>query len=83
MKLTYYGHACFAVETGGVTILFDPFISRNPMARDIEVNSIKADYVFISHGHGDHVADLLSIAKKTNAKCVAPAEISYCLNGKA
>jgi len=79
MKFTYYGHACFSVETGGKTILFDPFISPNPMAKDIDVNGIKPDYIFVSHGHGDHVADLLSIAKRTNAKCVASAEISYWL----
>ena len=64
MKFTYYGHACFSIETGGTTILFDPFISPNPMAKDIDVNSIKADYIFVSHGHGDHVADLIGIAKE-------------------
>jgi len=79
MKLTYYGHACFSVEAGGKTILFDPFISPNPQAKHIDVTSVKADYIFLSHGHGDHVADVLNIAKRTNAMCVAPAEISYWL----
>jgi L-ascorbate metabolism protein UlaG (beta-lactamase superfamily) len=79
MKFTYYGHACFAVETAGKTLLFDPFITPNPMAKDVDVNSLKADYIFLSHGHGDHVADAISIAKRTNALCVAPAEISYWL----
>jgi L-ascorbate metabolism protein UlaG (beta-lactamase superfamily) len=79
MKLTYYGHACFSVETGGRIILFDPFISPNPLAKHIEVNSIRADYIFLSHGHDDHVADVLDIAKRNNAKCVAAAEVSYWL----
>ncbi|MEP7318806.1 MAG: metal-dependent hydrolase [Panacibacter sp.] len=76
MKLTYYGHACFSVETGSTKILFDPFISGNPMAKHIDINSIEADYIFISHGHGDHIADLLAIAKRTGATCVAAAEIA-------
>ena len=76
MKLTYYGHACFAIETGNKKILFDPFITDNPLAENIDVNSIEADFIFVSHGHGDHVADLVSIAKRTNALCVACAEIA-------
>lgn len=82
MKLTYYGHACFAVETGGKKILFDPFITGNPLAKNIDANSIEADFIFISHGHGDHVADLLDIAKRTDALCVACAEIADWLEGK-
>ena len=76
MKLTYYGHACFAVEVEGKMILFDPFISHNPQAKHINVNAIKADFIFLSHGHGDHVADAVAIAKQTNALCVAAAEIA-------
>lgn len=79
MKFTYYGHACFAVEFNKKIILFDPFIKGNPAASSINVSSIKADYLFLSHGHGDHVADAIEIANNTNAMCVAPAEISYWL----
>lgn len=61
MKFTFYGHACFSVETGGKTILFDPFISANPKASHINLNSIKADYILLSHGHQDHVADVAAI----------------------
>lgn len=75
MKFTYYGQACFQVEVNGKKILFDPFISGNPLTKDIAVDSIEADYIFVSHGHGDHVADLVSIAKRTNAKVVCIAEI--------
>lgn len=63
MKLTYYGHACFLVETNGKRILFDSFISPNELAKNIDVNNIKCDYIAISHGHYDHIADAVTIAK--------------------
>ncbi|XZF14473.1 metal-dependent hydrolase [Chitinophagaceae bacterium MMS25-I14] len=75
MKFTYYGHACFAVEAGGKKILFDPFITHNPLAKHIDINSIEADYILLSHGHGDHVADLPAIAKNTGATVVAMPEV--------
>ncbi|MBS1730124.1 MAG: metal-dependent hydrolase [Bacteroidetes bacterium] len=79
MHLTFYGHACFLIETNGKKLLFDPFISGNEAARNIDIKKIEADYIFVSHGHGDHTTDLLGIARRTNALCVAPAEISYWL----
>ncbi len=75
MKFTFYGHACFVIETGGKKFLFDPFISGNELAKDIDINSIEADYILVSHGHGDHVADLVSIAKRTGALVIAAYEI--------
>ena len=74
MKFTYYGHACFAVEAGGKSLLFDPFISPNPLAKDIDLKKISADFILVSHGHGDHVADVVEIAKRTEAKVIAPFE---------
>lgn len=81
MNITYYGHSCFSVETAGKHILFDPFISPNELARKIDVNSVKADYILISHGHEDHIADAVSIAKRTGATCVSNYEI-YVWLGK-
>lgn len=75
MKFTFYGHACFAVEIAGKKLLFDPFITGNPLAKDVDVNSIEADYILISHGHGDHVGDLVSIAKRTGATVIGAAEV--------
>jgi L-ascorbate metabolism protein UlaG (beta-lactamase superfamily) len=75
MTFTFYGHATFSIEVNGKTLLFDPFFSGNGAAKDIDVNKIKADYIFLTHGHGDHVADAVSIAKRTGASCVAPAEM--------
>lgn len=80
MKLTYYGHSCFAVEIKGKKILFDPFITYNELAKNIDVNSIEADYIFLSHGHADHIADCISIATRTNAQVVAVFEIHEWLN---
>ena len=62
LKITYLGHACFLIEVGNANLLFDPFISPNPLAKDIDVNTIKADYILVSHGHEDHVADVATIA---------------------
>jgi L-ascorbate metabolism protein UlaG (beta-lactamase superfamily) len=75
MKFTYYGHSCFAIETDGRKFLFDPFISPNELAKDIDVEKIEADYILVSHGHGDHVADLVPIAKRTGAKVIAAYEV--------
>ncbi|RCH55787.1 metal-dependent hydrolase [Mucilaginibacter hurinus] len=75
MKLTYYGHACFSVNINGKHILFDPFITPNPLAKNVDIDTIAADYIFISHGHFDHVNDAVAIAKRTGAKVVANWEI--------
>ncbi len=80
MKLTYYGHSCFMVTIGGKNILFDPFITYNELAKDIDVNSLTPDYIFLSHGHVDHIADCISIAKRTGCMVVANWEIHEWLN---
>jgi L-ascorbate metabolism protein UlaG (beta-lactamase superfamily) len=82
MKLTYYGHACFAVEAGGKTLLFDPFITPNPLADKIDVKKIPADFILISHGHSDHVADVVEIAKRTGATVIAPFEVGSWFEAK-
>lgn len=76
MKLTYYGHACFLVNVAGKNLLFDPFIRHNELAKHIDVTSIPADYIFVSHGHFDHMADALEIAQRTGAKIVSNFEIA-------
>lgn len=79
MDITYYGHSCFGVKINGKNILFDPFISPNELAKDINVDTVEADYILISHGHEDHIADALSIAKRTNAMIVTNWEIAVWL----
>ena len=80
MKFTYYGHSCFGVRIKGKSIVFDPFILHNELAKDIQPDSIEADYIFLSHGHADHIADCISIAKRTGCKVVANWEIHEWLN---
>jgi len=75
MNLTYYGHSCFGVEVNGKYLLFDPFISQNPLAKNIEIEKVPADYILISHAHGDHVFDVETIASRTNAKIISNYEI--------
>ena len=82
MLITFYGQASFMVETGGKKLLFDPFISPNPLAKDIDINSLKPDYILVSHGHGDHVADLLAIQKNSGAIVICIAEIAGWLGSK-
>ncbi len=76
MQVTYYGHSCFAVETGGKKLLFDPFISPNELARQVDINTIEADYILLSHGHADHVADAEAIARRTGATIVGAYEVT-------
>jgi L-ascorbate metabolism protein UlaG (beta-lactamase superfamily) len=80
MKITFYGHSCFGIEIKGKHLLFDPFISPNPLAAHIDVNSVKADFILQSHGHMDHIADIVAIAKRTGAIVICAYEIHEWLN---
>lgn len=75
MKITYYGHACFGVEIGDKSIIFDPFITPNEQAANIDISTIKANYVLLSHGHVDHIADAEAISQLNNATIVSNFEI--------
>src|SRR5580658_6549662 len=82
MKVTYYGHSCFSVELNRKHLLFDPYITPNPLAKAIKIKDIRSDYIFISHGHDDHLADAAKIAKKTQASVIANFEVAEWLNKK-
>jgi L-ascorbate metabolism protein UlaG (beta-lactamase superfamily) len=75
MKFTYYGHASFMIETQGKKLLFDPFISPNELASDIDISTIKPDYIILSHGHGDHVADVEQIYNQSEATIISTYEV--------
>jgi L-ascorbate metabolism protein UlaG (beta-lactamase superfamily) len=75
MKFTSYGHSCFAVETAGKTLLFDPFITPNEAAKCIDPATLRADYILVTHGHFDHIADAAALAKSTGATVVSNFEI--------
>jgi L-ascorbate metabolism protein UlaG (beta-lactamase superfamily) len=82
MKITYYGHSCFAAEIAGKHLLFDPFITPNPLAKAVDVKKIKADYILISHAHDDHMADAVSLAKQTGAMVISNFEIGEWLGSQ-
>ncbi|WP_187261465.1 metal-dependent hydrolase [Pontibacter beigongshangensis] len=82
MEITYYGQSCFSFKIGQHYVLFDPFISPNELAKGIDVDSIKADYILLSHGHQDHVHDAERIAKNNNATLVATFEIVNWFSNK-
>ena len=76
MKATYYGHGCFSITIGSTTYLIDPFITPNELAKDIDINSIKADYILLTHGHEDHCADVVEIYNNTEATLIANFEVN-------
>jgi L-ascorbate metabolism protein UlaG (beta-lactamase superfamily) len=82
MNVSYYGHSCFGVETAGKHLLFDPFISGNPLAAAVKMDAIKADFLLLSHAHQDHVLDAEVIAKRTNALMICNYEIFLYYHGK-
>lgn len=76
MKITYLGHAALGIEVSGRHIITDPYISANELAAHIDIGSLKADYILLTHAHGDHVLDVEAIARRTGATIVSNAEIA-------
>src|SRR5262245_21810016 len=77
-RVTWLGHANLLVETGGLRVLIDPFFTGNP-ACPMKAEQAQADFILVSHGHGDHVGDAIDIARRTQATVVANYEIDEWL----
>jgi len=75
MKITFYGHACLGIQIKDIHILVDPFITGNEKASAINIDTIKADYILITHAHQDHTLDVEAIAKRTEAIIISNFEI--------
>ncbi|MEL0456576.1 metal-dependent hydrolase [Flavobacteriaceae bacterium SZ-1-7] len=75
MKITFYGHSCFGIQINDVNLLVDPFITPNAKASSIDINNIEADYILLTHAHNDHTADVMDIAKRTEAVIISNFEI--------
>ncbi len=75
MRVTYYGHSCFLVETAKARLILDPFLTGNPAAT-VKAAEVQCDYVLLSHGHEDHSGDALAVAKANGATIVANYEIA-------
>ena len=74
-KATFLGHSCVTLTDGKHNLIIDPFLSDNPQAAG-KADDIKADYVLITHGHGDHVGDGIDIAKRNKATIIANFELA-------
>ena len=78
VKVTFIGHSCFFLDNGAQKILIDPFITGNPVAK-ATAEQKKPDFILISHGHGDHLGDAVSLAKSSGATVISNYELcSYC-----
>lgn len=75
MKITFYGHAGLGLEIDNFNVLVDPFISGNPKASHIDIETLKADYILVTHAHQDHILDVEAIAKRTGATLISNYEI--------
>lgn len=84
MKLTYFGHSAVRVETARHTLLFDPFITGNPLAEQagIRAEDQTCDAILLTHGHGDHIGDTVAIARRTGALVVANFELASWLQSQ-
>jgi len=82
--LTFHGHSCFVLEHDGRRILFDPFLTGNPVA-DVEAAALpRMDAILLTHGHGDHLGDAIPLAKLHRATVVAPYELAnFCAEAGA
>ncbi len=77
MKITFYGQNSLSLKIAGKDIIVDPFISGNPLSKDkIDINTLKADFILLTHAHQDHILDAEAIAKNTGATIVSNYEIA-------
>ncbi|MBC7358910.1 MAG: metal-dependent hydrolase [Desulfacinum sp.] len=74
VRVTWYSHACLDIHVNGTHLLVDPFLTGNPLAA-VSADQVSADYIFVSHGHGDHLGDTVAIAKRTGATVISNFEI--------
>lgn len=80
-KLTYFGHSAFLIEHNNNKILIDPFITGNPLA-PVKADDLSADFIILSHAHGDHFGDTLEIAKRCNSTVIAVNELANYVASK-
>lgn len=78
-KIIWFGHSAFMIKTDDHTILIDPFISGNPLA-SANADEVEADFILLTHGHGDHVGDTVAIANRTGATVVGNFEVAGWIN---
>lgn len=81
LAIRYLGHAAFSLEKDGITLLIDPYLTGNPQA-PVEASAVSADYILVTHGHGDHIGDTVQIARRTGAAVISNSETCHWLREK-
>jgi L-ascorbate metabolism protein UlaG (beta-lactamase superfamily) len=82
MEIKFHGHSCFELSDGGTTVLVDPFLKPNNPSAVHTAEEVAPTHIAISHGHADHIADAVPVAKRTGAHCVAIVEIAEWLGAR-
>lgn len=82
MEIKYHGHSCFELSEGGTTVLVDPFLAPNNPVAVATGEEVEPTHIALSHGHADHMADAVPVAKRTGAHCVAMVELAEWLKGQ-
>jgi len=80
MHITYYGHSCFEVSDGETTLLLDPYITPNQLAKNIKIEKLHPDLILLSHAHDDHVHNAPKISRQSGAPIVSNFEITGYLS---
>jgi L-ascorbate metabolism protein UlaG (beta-lactamase superfamily) len=82
MDIRYLGHACFELSDGSATLLIDPFLKPNSPVAPVSADEVEPTHILITHGHADHIADAVPVAKRTGAHCVSIVEVADWLSGQ-
>lgn len=77
MRIRYHGHSCFEIQGENGTILIDPFLRGNPQAKVAPEEFTNLDGILVTHGHGDHLGDAVSLSKQTGATIIATYELAW------
>ena len=80
-KYTWYGHGTFGLEISRYKVLIDPYFTDNPAA-STTADEVEADFIIVSHGHGDHIGDAVAVANRTGALIISNFEIATWLNAQ-
>jgi L-ascorbate metabolism protein UlaG (beta-lactamase superfamily) len=82
MEIKFHGQACFELSEGGTRVLIDPFLKPNNPIAVTTAEEVDPTHIALTHGHADHVADAVAVAKSSGAHCVAIVELAKWLEGQ-
>ncbi len=82
MEIRYHGHACFELVDGDHHVVVDPFLKPNNPVAEVSADEVEATHILLTHGHADHIADAVPLAKRTGAHCIAMVELAKWLDAQ-